>query len=126
MSDRRDAKRIRRSLETWFRAGRQVFRRTHTFDLSSNGLAMYGPSSLPLDQTVDLTVRLEAGRYLTLRARTCWRRPCEDSDRCLFGLRFESDCVPERSALQRWMGCQLLARFAEQLARYTFRIPAWA
>ncbi len=128
MEERRDARRIRRSLEAWFRAGKQTFRRTRTFDLSGSGLAMFAPLSLKTDERVDLTLRLEDGRYVTLRARTCWRRPTPEPDRCLVGLRFEQDS-PDRSNLQRWLGYQFLARFAETLAGYSaggFRMPAWA
>lgn len=130
MTERRDARRIRRSLEAWFRAGKQVFHRTRTFDVSGSGLAMFAPSSLEVHERLDLTLRLDEGRYVTLKASTCWRRPAPDPDQCLVGVRFESDCAADRSALQRWLGCQFLSRFAETLAAYSpsgaFRMPAWA
>lgn len=128
MHERRNNKRMRHSLEAWFRAGNSCFHRTSTFDLGAGGLALFAPPHLRLNERVDVTLRLETGRYITLRGRTCWRRSCASPDQYLVGLRFENDLPADRSVLQRWLGCQFLVRFAEKLAAYSaggFRMPAW-
>lgn len=92
--DRRNHTRVRTDMEVWVRPSGRVFSRGRVFDLSDTGAAVYTDGHTPHGSTLDLTLRLDEGRYVGVKARQVWQRDG------LVGLRFENE-APQ--AVQHWL-----------------------
>ena len=91
-------------MPAWYRSvgpGREVFLRTQTMDVSATGATVYGPSQLNDSERIDLTLRLDDGSYVSLRARPVGCRSYGEGS--LISLRFESDALAERATLKNWL-----------------------
>lgn len=108
--DRRGQLRLTTSMECWYRpAGETTFRKTVLCDLSETGACL--AASDDAGDEVDLTLRLGAGSYVSLKASSVWQRGRR------LGLRFSGQ---RPRAVRKWLSGQRSMQ-VEQL-----RLRGWA
>lgn len=107
---RRGQLRLATSMECWYRpAGESTFRKTELCDLSETGACLSAAEHAGSE--FDLTLRLGAGCYVSLKAATVWQRGRR------LGLRFSGQ---RPRAVRKWLSGQRSMQ-VEQL-----RLRGWA
>lgn len=108
--NRRGQLRLATDLDCWYRpVGSTTFRKTRLCDLSETGACLTMTEQAGPD--IDLTLRLGAGGYLSLRASPVWQQGGR------LGLRFQGQ---RPAAVRRWLS----GRKSMQLEQ--LRLRGWA
>src|SRR5262245_47311647 len=74
-----------------------------TVEISSGGLSVCSPATIPANASVTVTLTLPGGIRLSLRAVLCWERKGTDK---IYGLRFDTN-DPNRLKIRAWVDQQL-------------------
>lgn len=107
--NRRSRPRLSTQMVCWYRAtGNPTFRKTRLCDLSESGAGLYAPDLVGEGVTIDLTLRLGQGSYLSLSARAVWQRPCPCG--ALLGLEFQQK---KSASVGKWLGGQRAMKLIE-------------
>ena len=107
--DRRSRYRVRVDLAAWYRDQGGAFKRLRLADLGTEGAQVAAADQLEVGSNIDVTVRLEGGRYLSLRGTVRWQGwP-------VAGIQFEHSADAER--LGNWLRCSPRAAMADESHR---------
>lgn len=98
--NRRGSQRQGVPVSGWYKSGSAAYQRTHVVELSAGGARVVLDKTVKAGQTLDVTLRLEDGRFVSATSKVVWVQGLPGGVRQVAGLQLQSTPA-DRAALER-------------------------